>query len=437
MSDTQKKTLAVTRKKRILVFPCGSEIGLEIHRSMRHSTHFELIGASSIDDHGRFVYENYISDLPFHTNDKFSDKLKKIIQENKIDAIYPTMDAVAETLQNLALQLNIRVIGSSKQTTAICASKNKTYSALDSLIPTPKIFQNISEIEHFPIFIKPDRGYGARGAAKVDSTESAKRILTNTGNQRMLLLEYLPGKEWTVDCFSDRHGKLRFHGVRGRNRVSNGISVNTKPCNEFAEEFAKWAATINKVLKPRGAWFFQAKMDSTGKPKLLEVAARLAGSSGLFRMLGVNFALLSTFDAFDQDVDILLNDFPVEMDRALDSRYKIDIDYTHIFVDLDDCLIVDEKVNHQLIGFLYKAIGQGKHISLITRHTGNLEEILERKRLKQIFDRVIHIKDDTPKSNYIDTKKSIFIDDSYRERLDLINTLCIQVFSPDMIENII
>jgi len=433
MPDTHKKTLATNRKKRILVFPCGSEIGLEIHRSMRYSTHFELVGASSVDDHGRFIYENYIADLPFHTHTNFINETKKIILEHKIDAIYPTMDAVAETLQNIALQFNIRVIGSSKQTTGICASKRKTYSALENLIPIPKIYKSISELKHFPIFIKPDRSYGARGAARADNTESAKQILANADNQEMLLLEYLPGKEWTVDCFSDRHGELRFHGARGRNRVSNGISVNTKPCKEFAQEFAQWADIINNVLKPRGAWFFQAKLDSTGKPKLLEVAARLAGSSGLFRMLGVNFALLSTFDAFDQDVEILTNDFPIEMDRALESRFKIDIDYTHIFVDFDDCLIINGKVNHQLVGFLYKAIGEGKHISLITRHADNLSKSLEKYRLTQIFDRIIHITDGSPKSDYVDAEKAVFIDDSFYERKHL-SIIKKYTFSPEQID---
>ena len=41
--------------KNILVFPCGSEIALEIYRSLRYSTHFKLIGANSLDDHGKFV----------------------------------------------------------------------------------------------------------------------------------------------------------------------------------------------------------------------------------------------------------------------------------------------------------------------------------------------------------------------------------------------
>ena len=68
-------------KKNILVFPCGSEIALEVYRSVNKSTHFNLIGASSCDDHGKFIFENYIGGLPFITDKDFIPQIKKIVKE--------------------------------------------------------------------------------------------------------------------------------------------------------------------------------------------------------------------------------------------------------------------------------------------------------------------------------------------------------------------
>lgn len=401
-------------KKRILVFPCGSEVGLEIHQSMQYSTHFELIGVSSLDDHGRFVYDNYVGNVPMHNHPDFLCTLQQLIKEQNIHAIYPTMDAVAETLHNFADSLNVRIIGSSAKTSTICASKSKTYAALQHYIPIPMPYQSLLEIDEYPIFLKPDKGYGSRGTLRANNQATVEHALSC--NSALLMQEFLPGAEFTIDCFSDRHGLLRFHGPRTRGRIKAGISVYTRPTTQFAEEFAEWAQKINQVLNPRGAWFFQAKVGRGGQPKLLEVGVRLAGSSALFRAKGVNFALLSAFDAFDQDVEILINDFDIEMDRALTNRFKINLDYSHVFVDLDDCLIVNDKVNHELVAFLYKAINKGKHISLITKHSGHLPSTLEKYRLTQIFDRVIHITDGSPKKNHIDVEKSIFIDDSFSER---------------------
>lgn len=406
--------MSKTDKKRILVFPCGSEVGLEIHQSMQYSTHFELIGASSLDDHGRFVYQHYIGDVPMHTHPDFASALQTIVHEQRIDAIFPTMDAVAETLHGLAEQLGVRVIGSNAATSAICASKSKTYAALKHRIPVPTPYHSLDEIEQFPVFLKPDKGYGSRGTVRANDRATIEHALSQ--NSSLLIQEFLPGAEFTIDCFSDRHGQLRFHGPRTRSRIKAGISVHTRPTEEFTEEFALWAKQINQALKLRGAWFFQAKVDQHGQPKLLEVAARLAGSSALFRAKGVNFALLSAFDAFEQDVEILVNNFSIEMDRALTNRFKTNLEYTDVFVDLDDTLIVNDKVNHELVAFLYKNINDGKRINLITRHAGNLDATLKKYRLAQIFDRVIHITDGSSKVDSIDIEKAIFIDDSFRER---------------------
>lgn len=422
--------------RRILVFPCGSEIGLEIHRSLRYSTHFELIGASSVDDHGRFVYDTYCGGLPFYDAPDFAEHMDALLHEQRIDAIYPAMDAVADALQRLAPLRGWRVIGSSPEATAICASKKATYALLGNKVPLAQSYGSIEDAD-YPMFIKPDRGYGGRNCHKALTIASAQQFLAGQDMSAMLLLEYLPGLEWTVDCFSDRHGQLRFHAARGRDRISNGISVRTSPSDAFSAQFREWAQTINEALRPRGAWFFQARQAADGQPRLLEVATRLGGSSGLFRCLGVNFAMLSAFDAFDLDVSVSPNAYALEMDRALDNRYRLDIRYEHIFVDLDDCLIVRGRVNHQLVAFLFRSIDDGKKLTLITRHARAPAETLHRYRLSELFDRVIHLRAGEKKSAYIDDSSSIFIDDSFAERQDVSRIAGIPVFAPDMLEGLL
>lgn len=424
--------------KKILVFPCGSEIGLEIHRSLRYSTHFELIGASSVDDHGRFVFEKYIGGLPLHDHPDFSTSLVRIVRDYRIDAIYPTMDAVAETLVALSGHLGCRVIGSNLRATALCASKSATYGLLEDIVPLPRRYASPDAAMNYPLFIKPDRGYGARNSQYVATPEAARDFLARHQGRHMLLMEYLPGREWTVDCFSDRHGVLRFHAARGRDRISNGISVRTAPSKEFAAEFSGWAQCIHDAIQPRGAWFFQAREDAQGEPRLLEVAARLGGSSGLFRCMGVNFAMLTAFDAFDQDVRLAPNRYPITLDRALGNRYFIEgLYYSHVYVDLDDCLVLRGAVNPQLVGFLYKALGEGKGVTLLTRHARPLTETLRALRIEALFDRIVHLSRSEKKSDYIDHATAIFIDDSFAERQEVAERLDIPVFAPDMVEALV
>lgn len=327
------------------------------------------------------------------------------------------------------------MIGSPPEVTSLCASKTATYMALDGVVPVPEYSRELKQSQQFPVFIKPDRGYGSRNTRLAQDTDSANSFVKKFAPHSMLMVEYLPGEEWTIDCFSDRHGQLCFYAARSRSRISNGISVHTKPSAEHQREFAQWASAIHNKLQPRGAWFFQAKLAANGQPKLLEVAARLGGSSGLFRCQGVNFALLSAFDAFDMDVSIEPNTYHIEMDRALDSRYKLDIKYEHVFVDLDDCLIVRGQLNRQLVSFLHKAIAEGKRLTLITRHQRDPQITLCEFRVSELFDRVIHIRNkDEKKSKYIDVNNAIFIDDSHAERRDVSRVHGMPVFAPDMIE---
>ena len=194
-------------KKNILVFPCGSEIALDIYSSVKYSTYFNLIGASSVDDHGKFVFENYIPNIPFVSDNAFIPTLKKIVKECHIDAIYPAMDTVITETKLHEKELGCTVIASPYETTKICLSKKLTYEKLRNVLNVPKIYEsNNIPIEEFPVFVKPVVGYGAKGTKILYTQEDVNTYLKD--KKDMLIVEFLPGEEFTVDCFTDKSGKL-------------------------------------------------------------------------------------------------------------------------------------------------------------------------------------------------------------------------------------
>ncbi|MFD2542024.1 ATP-grasp domain-containing protein [Lacinutrix gracilariae] len=415
----------------VLVFPCGSEIGLEIHRSLKFSNHVNLIGASSVQDHGRMMYETYIGGLPFYSEKGFLEVLNSIVEQYEIDAIYPAMDSVISFLSKNKFELNCNLITPEADTTELCLSKTKTYQFYHKLIKTPTVYSKLNDIRSFPVFMKPDIGYGSRGAKKIHSISEGEEHLKLFPTS--IILEYLPGNEYTVDCFTNRHGELLFAGARERKRIQNGISVQTVPVQD-EDSFLKIAEKINKTLKFRGAWFFQVKENINQELVLLEIASRLAGSSSLYRNLGINFALLSIYDAFNIDVKIFCNNYNIELDRALTNRYRIDIKYNSAYIDFDDCLLIKGKINIDLVKFIYQLINEQKLVVLITKHKNNIIETLKEYKLLQLFDEIIHLEATDKKYNYIPDKDVIFIDDSYAERYEVHKNLSIPVFAPDNIE---
>lgn len=420
-------------KKNILVFPCGSEIGLDIYSSVCYSTYFHLIGGSSVDDHGKFVYEDYIPNIPFANSSDFIPAMAKIVKERNIEAIYPAMDLVITILKEHEKELGCKVVASPVETTQISLSKELTYKKLDGSVLIPKVFSPLNvPVDEFPVFAKPKVGYGAKGTKKLCNQDEVNSFVK--GKDDLLIVEYLPGEEYTVDCFTDREGHLLYSAARKRNRVKDGISVNTFFVDN-QDEFTSIAEVINSKIEFRGAWFYQVKRNKAGELCLLEIASRLGGSSLLSRAIGVNFALLSLFDIFDFNVSITKNDYKVELDRALENRYKTNLFFDSVYCDYDDCLILEKKyVNVELVKFLYKCINEGKRIYLLSKHDGDLHQELIDFRLDHLFDEVMHIDKEANKSDYIKDTNSIFIDDSNAERVNIKSRLKIPVFSPDMID---
>jgi hypothetical protein len=416
-------------KKNILIFPCGSEPGLEICRSLKYSKHFEIFGGSSVDNHGKFVYKNYIGNIPFIDEENFIVELKEIIKNYHINAIYPTLDNVVNILAQNEKELNCKIICSPLETTEICLSKLKTYSKFKNLILTPNIYYDISEIECYPVFLKPEIGYGGRGTQKVNNIEELKFYLKN--NPSLIILEYLSGKEYTVDCFTNWKGELIFVGPRERCRIRTGTSVNTKTINDENGKFKEIANIINSNLELHGAWFFQLKENDKCDLKLLEIASRIGGSSGIFRSKGINLPLLTLFDAFGFEVNIVQNDFIAEMDRALDCTFNCNITFDTAYIDLDDCLIINKKVNTDLIKLMFQFINEGKKIILLTKHQKDINKTLADYRLLNIFDEIIQITKNENKADFITNKNAILIDDSFIERMNVSETKNIPTFALD------
>lgn len=422
-------------KIRVLVFPCGSEIGLEIFRSLKYSRHVELVGANSVDDHGKFVYTEYFGNIPFVDEPDFEEVFQKVLLENKIDAVYPTMDRVISRLSEIGDSLPCKVLGSPKETNRLALSKSKTYQFFKDKISIPMVYSSLDEISSFPIFSKPDIGYGSRGTKKLYSIEEAKK--RKQQHPEHLLLEYLPGEEYTVDCFTDRFGKLLFIGPRKRGRIQKGISVNTSPAPELLEEVTQIANSINEEVALRGAWFFQVKKNQNDELSLLEFATRLGGSSSLFRAKGINFALMTIFDAFNYPVEANENSYGVELDRALDQRFKFDFEYDAVYVDLDDCLIFGNKINSELVRFIHQSINKSKKVILITKHEKDLPDTLHKFRISTLFDELIHLKKTEEKADFMKYRNAIFIDDSFAERKKVSLKLRIPVFAPDAVASLI
>lgn len=418
------------KKINILVFPDGEINSIELHDALSSCVNVKLYGASSIERHGKYVFRNHISNLPMLTDASFYDSLNKIINTYKIDLIFPTHDTVSLELVKNQSKINAKIVAGDLKTVNVCRSKSATYSLFADCEFIPKIYSSCIDSFEFPIFIKPDIGQGSIGARKILKYSDLENIKLS----EYVITEYLSGEEYTVDCLTDKDGKLVYCSPRSRKRMMAGVCVSGN--TEFiTDEIEHIAETINSRLNFLGLWYFQIKKDNKGKFKLLEISSRCAGTMCLTRAKGVNLPLLSAYIAMGYDVNVIPNDYNVEMDRTLISRYILDYEYETVYFDFDDTLIVDEKVNLKAIWFLYQCFNNGKKIILLTKHEKELYDSITQYRIApNIFNEIIHIAPNDSKSSYIKPDKAIFIDNAFNERIEVKNTHHIPVFDVDNIE---
>ena len=353
-----------------------------------------------------------------------------VITDYDITHIFPAHDDALLALAENADQLTAKVVTSPMETCCLARSKLATLRRFESVVPTPRVFTTPQVVSRFPVFLKPDRGQGSQRTDRANDLEELMFLLGRDADR--IILEFLPGAEFTVDCFSDREHGLLYAAGRVRRRMRQGIAMDSAFVDDV--RFADYASRINTELKFHGAWFFQVKEDSQGVLKLMELAPRIAGTSALSRAHGVNLPLLSLYEADRIPVHVRIEDYHVEIDRALITRYRHDCGFENVYVDLDDTLVVRGKVNADLVRILFQFLNSGRRLILITRHAGDLEATLQQYHLGGIFHECIHLRSGESKADYIQSPSSIVIDDSFSERMDISRRCHIPVFDAGSFE---
>ncbi|MCI9441901.1 MAG: carbamoylphosphate synthase large subunit short form [Ruminococcus sp.] len=420
------------KKIGVLVFPAGEVNSIELHDALSACVNIRLFGASSVDRHGQFVFENYISGLPSIGKPDFLAALNKLIDSRQIDIVIPTHDDIALFLAKKRETIKAKVLTSDYQTALICRDKRKTYETFADFDFCPRIYHCLVK---FPVFIKPRKGQGSVNARLLSGPTD---IPADIDLEEYVVCEYLPGQEMTVDCFTDYKGTLQAVLPRSRQRVFGGVSVRGQK-EELTEEILDIAQAVNAKLHFTGLWYFQIKQGIDGRFKLMEISVRCAGTMCLSRALGVNLPLLSVYAAMGKKTEVLVNDYDLLVDRTLISRYKTDMEYSRVYIDLDDTILINGKVNLQAIYFLYQCVNSRKQIILLTRHRMDHEDtakdaLMNHKIMPQLFDEVIELDFRTPKYKAIQPEGAIFVDNSFAERKSVYEAVKIPVFDVDGIE---
>lgn len=416
---------------RVLIVPGTTMVAREICDSLYLAKGVSLFGAgydknASVD----FPYSSYfyVGGLDNEPSEVLED-LTQLVNSQDIDLVFLAHDEWIYQLRNQHGIGKARLVTNGVLAVEIISHKSITYKTLDGIVSTPEVYDAISQITSFPVFAKPNRGQGSKGATLVSSLSDALPYTSNGNDfdKLWVVTEYLPGIEVTVDCFSDADSKVLYSQARLRETITCGVSVATRLIED--QELSDWAGLISTQLGLVGCWFFQVKHHSEKFWVLLEVGGRIAGASGINRLKGINLSLMALY--LNSDVSIVVLDQRVDVSVRPD-HFDIHFEHKSIYVDFDDTLFVANKLNSSLLSFLKAEKRAGKRIVVITRSLEDVDTLLADAGLAWLGGRTIYVRDERKKSSMIqEVENFLFIDDSFRERLEVKASFGSQVLALD------
>lgn len=256
-----------SRKLRILVEASGSLTSGYLIKAIRDS-HAEAVGSDVVNLSCANCLADDFLQLPNKNDPGLWDKLKVIIQDNRIDLVIPSFDEMmigwAERVSELG-EIGCQVIISPLDTIKICQDKWKTFEFFSQLdIPTPET--SLSQIH--PL-VKPRFGRGGKGVAITEDAIDMSDMISQA---------VVAGTELTVDAFFDRDHQPVYIVPRRRIGVINGKSTGGEVVKD--EEVESYIRRISEKLPFIGPINFQCFVNDTGA-QFIEINPRVAGGMAL------------------------------------------------------------------------------------------------------------------------------------------------------------
>ncbi len=271
--------ILVLKKHAILVTGAGGPAGINTIRGLRR--YYRIIATDMSEYSEGFIFSDKHHIVHPARDGRFLQDIDRIVDEEGIDLGILTVDEEIEVLSRLYKKYKEIFILHPPKTIGICLDKYLTYKYFSGKIPeiVPEFSLDPSELKSKIIIRKPRKGRGSREVR----LESKEFVVAEKG---FVYMEYLPGKEWTVDIITDKDGGALAIVPRIRIKTRGGVSVVGKV--KLDEKIIGYSKRILKELEFSGALNIQFREDKDGKPKLQEINPRFSGGLDITMAAGAN-----------------------------------------------------------------------------------------------------------------------------------------------------
>ena len=295
-----------------------------IIRCLKENKSFHITLADANPDAvGRFLCDDFET-IPVASDASFITDVLAVCRKKEIKIILPLVTKELIPFSKHIKEFEekgINVLVSPSHSLEIANNKSRLYEFLEWRgIPVPA-FRVVESVDQFktaveelgyplkPVCFKPSVSNGSRGFRIVSeqmneldllfnykptstylSLPDSIRILSSGFFPELLISEYLPGEEYSVDCIA-KHGQPVLIVPRLRKRMINGISVE----GEFVKDdtIISYCIQIITALSLHGNIGIQVKRSATGQFLILEINPRVQGTISAALGAGVNLPELA------------------------------------------------------------------------------------------------------------------------------------------------
>lgn len=285
------------------------------------------------DPVGRYLTDGFYN-VPPPEDKEYIHSIKEIVIEEKAKVIIPqTTREIMSLSQHLDefREIDVSVIVSDYPSLKRANDKYLVIKECEKTnVPYPEYFlidnekNFLSSLDKlgYPdtkVVVKPRFSSGLRGLRIISSEtltiknfleekpselnidlESILKIFKNGPFPEMLVTEYLPGDEYSVDVFRNSNGTVAIPRIR--RDIRSGISFDTKI--ELRDDIIKYSVRLAESLDLKYCFGFQFKMDKANVPRILESNPRIQGTMIASTYAGFNMIYYSVKEALGCSIEI-------------------------------------------------------------------------------------------------------------------------------------
>jgi len=240
-----------------------------------------------------------------HYND--TKMFDKIVKKHDVNVLFTNSPKERIKVKNIHVvspgsKASIDLVNNKYPFYQFCEENNIPIAQFVRFDSKEEMVLKMNEFQNKELCIKPSISIFGLGFYKINDIPEGDDV----SFKNYLLLEYLPGYEYSIDCLC-QDGKLIYHSIRKK-------LSDTEQTIIYNEDMYKTSKKLVKLLNLNGTINIQFKEDINGNPKVLEINPRISGgfNKGFYdekTYVEVFFKIISNINIKKNEINSILEKY--------------------------------------------------------------------------------------------------------------------------------